>query len=370
MLLITSCSQPKSPFAETNNIVNLKKGTKTLIILNAKEESLTLIDLETIESDKISSRTFQLQKECLGANHLTHKDRTLFITCSTSNEIHLYNINQNIQISRIIAFEPGANPWALQLLDGEFDSLAITSSFLTHKISMIQTTQSRIENRFVKELELKNILDSYDIDFPYPQNFIQDEGQIYVTLANLSPGDRGWPVPLKNGAIAQISLQDFTLTDLIQTQGTNTTGIIKRDNQAYIINSGTLGNPLETNGSLDILDLRSHQILQHIPLNASPMDAVIDQEGRFIYLADAMTSQILIFDTHENEVKNSIFLPTDPESRFQYISSMAIDNHHLFATEFNSNSLYILSQIDQNTTPRMKKIKVGDGPDSMIIIKN
>lgn len=362
---LTNCGEPKL----TSDHVDLSKSEKILII-NDDEDFTVLTNLySNIEISKhvpMSPNPARDQSPCKAPNEVEIFDDKLYITCSTSHEIQVYDL-KTLKFNRAIKLKDNPNPMGLIIVD---DSLAFTNGYLSNNI--ISLDLKNTESPLVKTLRLDHFsLNSETQTFPRPSGLTKFEKTGYATLANLDE----YSVSGGPGYLVSFDLESKEILKIFESTGKNPTKLYKDPHKKilYMLNTGTYNtDPAVLNytgdGFLDRFDMESEKFLEPLKVSNSPGLMAFSKTDNMAYVNNMATGSIQSFNTKtlipgKNFDLGKIRCEKGKAHPYDFISSILVDGNLLLVTKFNTNCLIIL---DRNSGKLLGTYTTGKRPQLMI----
>lgn len=378
-LFLAGCSIGETPEKNTDTVKIGQLKSDSLILVNGLSEDFTVVhdmsgDPSVLRNVSMDPKDVFGTHPCESANHIEEFGDYFYVTCSLSNEIQVFE-NSELKITRIIDLGLNINPWSSIIRD----NIGFVSSFLKDKVILFDPSPNQVDNRVLGEIDLSFLdleTDPGVTTRAYPQGMASVGKKIYVALTNLTQTSIGFLVSGGPGYVAVIDRDNLdTAPSLIKTSGRNTVSVYFKD-QVYLnqyvfsLNAGTYdpnNGGYIGDGSIDQIEVSTGNVIRSINIGGAPFEMAASLTG-IGYVSNGMEGKILKFNTVTGEVLEPIDLRRNKCNDFNlprltYISSIMVRGGKIFATDFNSNCLFV---IEESTGKIVHQIKTGDGPDAMI----
>jgi DNA-binding beta-propeller fold protein YncE len=357
-----------------------------LIILHGKSEDLSVVTVNhanrsmTIKNSMAMGGSGRVagagagagasDQPCLSPNVAHSFDDEYFVVCSLSQDVQVFDAKSHA-FKRKINLGNLINPWDIAILNVK---KAYVSSFIKDKVLVIDP--SRNGNALLHEIDLRKLpflSDPGKKTLPHPEGMLIHDKKLYVAITNL---DKAF-LPSGPGYVVVIDTNSNEVLEMIRTNGRNTVSVIphpdpKMSHLLYFVNAGDYQNPMGYigDGNIEVYNTRLKTIEANVKVGGAPQEMVIDRFGK-AYVSNGKEGVLLKFDTHNNQIETSIDVRKNDcpksgaaanPSALSYISSLAIDDNHLYLTEFNNNCFMAL---DLEKHELQVSLTTGDGPEVM-----
>src|SRR5438067_7683918 len=189
-----------------------------------------------------------------------------------------------------------------------------------------------------------------------PQN-----GEVYVTCE-------------EKGEIFAIDPDQQRVVAKIDTGGrSRSVAFLPDGSRAYV--------PCENVGYVAVIDAKSHKLLSKIqlPMGSLPMGTAISKDGKELYVCTGRGNAVAIIETQKNQVPRSPLLSArgEGEGEESIVAMIPVGNRAWgIALDPTESKLYTangasndVSVVDLKSRKELRRIKVGDGPWGIAIVK-
>lgn len=200
-------------------------------------------------------------------NDLVNYDNYLYISCSESNTIVLYDLKE-----RKVVLDIGVNNWPNNIEKCKEKGLIFVSNFQSNNVSVIDINTNKV---------IKNIK---TLEYPTKVKVSNDRTLLYVCESYI--GDD------KDGYIEIFKLSNLESVYKIKV-GKVPMDILEDNKNIYVCNFA--------DGSISIIDKNNYKIQRKITLGGMPKSIITYREVAFV--SDYLKGRIMCIDLNKNEIK-------------------------------------------------------------------
>ncbi|HOJ63917.1 MAG TPA: hypothetical protein PLE45_05800 [Spirochaetota bacterium] len=288
-------------------------------------------------------------------NQIIYDNGYFFIVNSLSNSI--LKLDEYLNVVKEFGVLSDSNPYKAVIIN---EKIYITS-YLLHSVMLYNHN----DGKMLKSIPIESIEYGSKIYYPFPCGIVRYNNYLFVACKYTL--DAGAQNALK-GRVVIIDVNQNKVTGYIQSEGYNTTNIYIKNDDLYIISTGTYNNGYQEDGIIEkvnliTLNFNSVNTDTTIVANGNSFGTICFTED-FIFTGNIGNSKLIKFDNNFNQIEYKIL----KEDGFSFISAMRYYDKKIFLLEYNGSTLYV---IDPVTFYIKKKIKTslnqyGDAIDLVI----
>jgi len=312
--------------AQSPKVANL---TGTVIAVNQQSDTVTLIDLKTMEAYR--------HVPVVGGPHeaaASPDGRTVLVT-----NYNKQGVGQQKTLS-VIALPSGDTIKTIDL--GEYraphdvrwidDSHVVTTAEGSKALLVVNITTGQVERTFKTDLEVSHML-----------ALSTDRTRIYCSN-------------MRDGSVSAFDFKTGQKIKDVKT-GKECEGVGVTPDGRWV----WAGNRAED--TISVIDTKSLEVVKHIPSKGFPYRVQFTPDGRFALIPHAQASSLVVADVAKQEIVKSIKLGltkvAEPSTAGVFPHP---DNRHAFVTVRNDNSMLVLDLVTGETLAR---VEVQNSPDGV-----
>ncbi|MBU1078109.1 MAG: YncE family protein [Spirochaetes bacterium] len=327
---VSGCIQPE-PFEPI-----LRSGSADLkdevYIINSLAETVSIIDCASLT---IKNDVFETG---LWPNHLVFNNNQGYLVNSGDNNIQVFD-EDTLNHLYYIDIGVNSNPWMALFQNNA--QIAYVPNFVAGDVAVVDVIQKKVINRIGTGKG--------------PEGCALAGSKLYV-------GNTAWSYEtydFQQGTVSIIDINSATVIKTILT-GKNPQSLIAfpSRNEVHVICTGINSGGGSDDGTINIIDTVSDQIIHTITIGGSPGFWAIDTAYQSVYLAGIGGIQVYNYETREVINGSANYLIPEGDDHFSGITLDTAYNR-IFICNFSKDRIIVL---DRSTKAVIKEIQGSDGP--------
>lgn len=238
-------------FGCTDNTVNppVENSTKTIYAINGSAETLSKINMETLEITKDIITTGTIP------NRIRVFENRIYVISSGDDNVKVVDPKNDTEILMTIGLDAGSNPWDITFANSD---KAYVTNYNTNNVSVINLSSG-------------TIIGNIEVGIA-PEGIVYKDGFVYVA----NTGYSGWGMPFSQSSVSIIDATADTVVANISTPINPQDLAFAPDGKLHVVCTGNYSTDF---GKVAVVDVSTKSVVDTVLIGGSPGDIEITDAG-------------------------------------------------------------------------------------------